>query len=125
MGFDFCNRSLKIQKSIGTPTPKVGIHLEVWGNEPSHSPTLPGAWNVTHGLHIWPTPSQALALVANPSLRLQQPMWFYNFGIYHIDFNHVWELPRFRNLFSLSFITLIPPKIQLVEKDFEVGTIIF
>ncbi len=25
MGFDPCNRALKIQESIGTPTPKVGI----------------------------------------------------------------------------------------------------
>ncbi len=30
MGFDPCNLSLKIQKSIGTPTPKVGVHLGVW-----------------------------------------------------------------------------------------------
>jgi hypothetical protein len=29
MGFDPCNRSLKIQESIGTSTPKVGAHLEV------------------------------------------------------------------------------------------------
>jgi hypothetical protein len=34
MGFDPYNRSLKIQKSIWTPTPKVGIHLGVWGSFP-------------------------------------------------------------------------------------------
>jgi hypothetical protein len=28
--FDPCNRSLKIQESIGTPTPKMRIHLGVW-----------------------------------------------------------------------------------------------
>jgi hypothetical protein len=31
MGFDPCNRFVKIQESIGTPTPKVGAHLGVWG----------------------------------------------------------------------------------------------
>jgi hypothetical protein len=40
MGFDACNRSLKIWKSITTPTPKVGAHLGVWGFISSHSPTL-------------------------------------------------------------------------------------
>jgi hypothetical protein len=33
MGFDPCNRPQKIWKSIGTPTPKLGVHLGVWGNE--------------------------------------------------------------------------------------------
>ncbi len=68
MDFDPCNYSLKIRESIWTLTPKVGAYLGVWGFMPSHSLTLPGAWNVTLGLHIWPIPSQALALVA--SLRL-------------------------------------------------------
>jgi hypothetical protein len=71
MGFDPCNCCLNIQKSIKTPTPKVGAHLEVWGFIPSHSPTLLGASNVTHGLHSWPTPSQALVLVISPRLRLR------------------------------------------------------
>jgi hypothetical protein len=31
MGFDTCNHPLKIQESIGTTTPKMGIHLRVWG----------------------------------------------------------------------------------------------
>jgi len=55
MNFDSYNRLLKVQKSIGTLTPKVGIHLGVWGFIPSHIPTLMGAWNVTPGLHSWPT----------------------------------------------------------------------
>jgi hypothetical protein len=37
MGFDPCNRSLKIQESIRIPTPKVGVHLGVWR---FNSPTL-------------------------------------------------------------------------------------
>jgi hypothetical protein len=30
MGFDPCNRFLKIRESIESPTPKVGVHLGVW-----------------------------------------------------------------------------------------------
>jgi hypothetical protein len=41
MGFDPCDRSLKIRKSIETPTPQ-GAHLGVWGLILSHSPALPG-----------------------------------------------------------------------------------
>jgi len=78
MDFDPWNLSLKFETpsglhrdSIGTPIPKVGAHLGVWGFIPSHSPTLLGTWNVTPRLHSWPAPSQALALVASPRLRLQ------------------------------------------------------
>jgi hypothetical protein len=31
MSFDHYNHLLKIQESIRTPTPKVGIHLGLWG----------------------------------------------------------------------------------------------
>ncbi len=40
MGFDLCNRSLKIHESIGIPIPKVRAHLGVWGFILSHFPTL-------------------------------------------------------------------------------------
>ncbi len=40
MSFDLSNRSLNIQEFIGTPTPKVGVHLGVCGFIPSHSLTL-------------------------------------------------------------------------------------
>jgi len=40
MNFDPCNHPLKIWKSIGTPTPKVGAHLGVWKFIFSHFPTL-------------------------------------------------------------------------------------
>jgi hypothetical protein len=43
MGFDHYNRSLKIQESIETITPKVETHLGVWVFIPSHCPTLLGA----------------------------------------------------------------------------------
>jgi hypothetical protein len=49
MSFDPCNCPMKIQESIGTPTPKVGTHLGVWGFIPSHAPTLLG---FTLGLHF-------------------------------------------------------------------------
>jgi hypothetical protein len=70
LGFDPCNHSLKIRESTGTPTPKMGVHLGVWGFIPSHFFTLSKAWNVTLGLPFWPAPSQALALVTSPRLRL-------------------------------------------------------
>jgi len=54
MSFDPCNHLLKIRESIGTPTPKVGIHLGVWGFIPSHFLALPGAWNVTPRLTFGP-----------------------------------------------------------------------
>jgi hypothetical protein len=71
MSFDPYNRFLKIQESIEILIPKVGAHLGVWGFIPSHSPTLPRAWNVTSKLQSWPAPLQALTLVASPRLRLQ------------------------------------------------------
>jgi len=71
MDFDLYNCSLKIQKSIGIPTPKVGAPLGVWRFIPSRSFTLMGAWNVTPGLSFWPATLQALALVARPRLGLR------------------------------------------------------
>ncbi len=70
MGFDLFNWFLKIQKSTGTPTPKVRVHLGMWGFILSHSLAPPGAWNVILGLHTWLAPSQALALVTSPRLGL-------------------------------------------------------
>jgi hypothetical protein len=42
MGFDPCNRSLKIRKSTWTPTPKMGAHS--LGSVSVHSHTLPHSW---------------------------------------------------------------------------------
>jgi hypothetical protein len=72
MGFDPCNRTLKIQESIGTPTPNMGVHLRVWGFIPSHSLALPRACNVPPKVPSWLTTLQALALVASPRLGLWQ-----------------------------------------------------
>jgi hypothetical protein len=72
MSFDPYNRSLKIRKSTGTPIPKMGAHLGLWGFIPSHCFALLGAWDVTPKLSSWHTPLQALALVTSPRLGLQQ-----------------------------------------------------
>jgi hypothetical protein len=72
MNFHPCNCPLKIQESIGAPTPKMGAHLGVWGFIPSHFPKLSKACNVILGLHSWLAPVQALALVMSPRLGLRQ-----------------------------------------------------
>jgi hypothetical protein len=74
MSFDLCHLFLKIWEFIGALTPKVGVHLGVWGFIPSHCPTFPRTWNVIPGFHFSPTPSQALALVVSPRLGLQH-LW--------------------------------------------------
>jgi len=71
MGFNPCNRSLKIRESTETPTPKVGTHLGVWGFIPSHSLAILKAWNVNPKLPSWLAPSQTFALIASPRLRLR------------------------------------------------------
>jgi hypothetical protein len=73
MGFVPCSRSLKIQESRRTPTPKMGAHLEVWGFILSHSPTLPEVIDVSPGFPSCSALLQALALVASPRLGL----WHY------------------------------------------------
>ncbi len=70
MNFDLYNHPIKIRKYIETLIPKMGVHLGMWGFIPSHSLTLPRAQNVTLGIHLWPTPLQALALVTNLRLGL-------------------------------------------------------
>jgi hypothetical protein len=97
MVFDPCNFSMKIWESIGTPTPKMGAHLGVWGFIPSHFPTLLRPWNVIIGLHTWLALSQALALVAILRLGLRHKLsfalpcrflisriWFNNLVVFHL-----------------------------------------
>jgi hypothetical protein len=92
IGFDPYNRSLKVWESIGTPTPKVGVHLGVWGFIPSHSPTLPGAWDVTFGLPSWPAPLQAFTLVASPRLWLRHIRLMFVDKVYSRSlFNNEWR----------------------------------
>jgi hypothetical protein len=51
MSFDLYNHHLNVQESIGTLTPKVEVHLGVWGFIPSHSPRFSRTWNVSFKLH--------------------------------------------------------------------------
>jgi hypothetical protein len=76
--FDPYNRSLKIWESIETPTPKMGITRECGRTilPLSHTLNLPGTWSVTPGLHSWPAPLQAFALVASPRLGLRQICYY-------------------------------------------------
>jgi hypothetical protein len=87
--FDPSNRSLKFRDSIGTPSPKAGVTLGVWGFTPSHFPTLPRVPNVTPGLPFGPHPCNPFALVASPKLGLRQHIYsecgrMVGFGLYHI-----------------------------------------
>jgi len=54
MSFDPWNCPLKIWESTRTPTPKVKVHLGVWGFIPLHSLALLGAWNVAPRLTLSP-----------------------------------------------------------------------
>jgi hypothetical protein len=69
--FDLWNRSLKFWESTGTPSPKVGVALGVWGFTPSHFSTLPGVCDVTPEFSFGPHPCNPLALVTSPKLRLR------------------------------------------------------
>jgi hypothetical protein len=69
MSFDPSNRSLKIQESIGTPIPKVEVYLRMRGLIFSFSRIL-GNVSVIPGLHSWPAPFHAIALVVNPKARV-------------------------------------------------------
>jgi hypothetical protein len=71
MGFDPYNCALKIQESIGTPTPNMGVHLRVGGFIPSHSLALPRAYNVPPEVPSWSATLQALTLVTSPKLGLR------------------------------------------------------
>jgi hypothetical protein len=82
LSFDSWNHSLKFQKSTGTPFPKVGVALGVWGFTPSHFPTLLAVCDVTPGLSLGLHPCNPLALVASPKLRLWQKVWSLN--LFHL-----------------------------------------
>jgi hypothetical protein len=87
LSFDPLNCSLKFWKSTGTPSPKVGVTLGVWGFTPSHFLTLPGVCDVIPellfdphpcnpfalipGLPFGPQPCNPFALVVSPKLGLR------------------------------------------------------
>jgi hypothetical protein len=99
MSFDPYNHSLKNWKSIETLIPKVGAHLGVCGFIPSRSFTLPGAWNVTLGLHFWPAPLQALVLLTSPKLGLWHNRREKNHANLFIKVWAIWSRGRWKACF--------------------------
>ncbi len=71
LSFDPWNYSLKFCESTGTPSPKVGVALGVWGFTLSHFSTLPRVCDVTLRLSLGPHPCNPLALVVSPKLGLR------------------------------------------------------
>jgi hypothetical protein len=92
--FDPSNRSLKFWESTGTPSPKAGVALGVWGFTPSHFPTLPRVPDVTLGLPFGPHPCNPFALVASPKLGLRH--WITH--VYISTTQYIWHF----NLFATS-----------------------
>jgi len=116
MGFDPWNFSLKIWESIETPTPKVGVHLGVWGFIPSHSLVLPRAWNVTLKLHIWFAPSQAFALIASPRLGLWHVVTYLQKMNKRCCLLNWKKQKRFKNtLQTLVFYKIFPMNVKFKE----------
>jgi hypothetical protein len=70
MGFDPCNVSFKIRESIKISIPKVGAHFGVWVFILSHSPTLPGVYDVLLELPSYLAFPQTFTLVTSPRLGL-------------------------------------------------------
>ncbi len=70
LSFDPYNCPLKIWEFTGTPSPKVGVFLGVWGFIPSHSFALPGACGMTPEFFSWPATLQALCLGCKPKARV-------------------------------------------------------
>jgi hypothetical protein len=114
MSFDPYNYPLKIRKSIGTPTAKVGVHLGVWGFIPSYFLIVPGACNVTPKLHFWPAPLQALAFVVNPRLGLWQLRYmFEQLQCLNGEFNSTSSFYKNHPIFSYNL--MYPCGLSLME----------
>ncbi len=76
LSFDPWNRHLKFWESTGTPSPKVGVALGVWGFTPSHFPTLPGVCDVTPWFSLGPHPCNPFCLGHEPKVRVVTPEIF-------------------------------------------------
>jgi hypothetical protein len=110
--FDPSNRSLKFRESTGTPSPKAGVALGVWGFIPSHFPTLPGVPGVTPGLPFGPHPCNPFALVASPKLGLRH-LWtqFYRESFYRNFPFFGWRwIEIFKSILSMHYFLLSTKK---------------
>ncbi len=76
MGFDPCNRPLKIRESIGTLTNKMGIHLRVWRFIPSHFFVLPWAWDVIPRLPLLARNLSSPCLGHEPKVKVATSLLF-------------------------------------------------
>jgi hypothetical protein len=68
--FDPSNCSLKFREFTGTPSPKVGVALGVWGFIPSHFSYTPGSPWCDSRASLWPAPLQPLCLGREPKARV-------------------------------------------------------
>jgi hypothetical protein len=133
LSFDPCNCFLKIWKSTWTLIPKVEAPLGVWTFIPSHFPTFLRAWGVISRLPSWLATLQALALVTNPRLRLQQLgcVWLSSLSTLPCSSFYSWTPPQLpnngffngKNLchfnFKNSFFTFTPIFCQICHIPFE------
>ncbi len=70
LSFDPSNRSLKFWESIGSPSPKAGVALGVWGFTPGTlSYTLGSPWCDSRA-SLWPAPLQPFCLGREPKARV-------------------------------------------------------
>jgi hypothetical protein len=111
LSFDPYNHRMKIQESIGTPIPNVGVPLGVWESIPSHSLALLGACNITHGLLSWPATLQPLVMVASPrvGLRCQQCSNYALTNLLFSLYKSMWVIDLLITFLSLYFGVLARP----------------
>jgi hypothetical protein len=104
LGFDFCNRSLKIRESIGIPNSQSGSSL---GSVKVHSLTL----SYTPRSMVWFLASLfALALVINPKLGLRHYSTYSKHTSYLPDLHTYIDAPP-----SSLMDSIVSPKVKIVE----------
>jgi hypothetical protein len=70
-------KSKEFRESTGTPSPKVGVALGVWGFIPSHFPTLLRTCGVTPKLPLGPQPCKPLCFSREPKARVATQFFFF------------------------------------------------
>jgi hypothetical protein len=104
LGFDFCNRFLKIQGSIGIPNSQSGSFL---GSVKVHSLTL----SYTPRSMVWFLASFfALALVVNPKLGLRHYSIYSKHTSYLLDLHTYIDAPL-----SSLMDSIVSPKVKIVK----------
>jgi hypothetical protein len=93
LSFDPSNRSMKFRESTGTPSPKVGVALGVWGFTPSHFLALPGVCDVTPGLPLGPHPCNPFCLGCEPKARLAT-ITFYHMTCHNSKSREIINVPH-------------------------------